>query len=394
MSLLWNANDHLTITTHDGSGQAMHPSVIDFLTEHGVASWAGYRYWMAFTPFPNAYDEHEDPNLVASHDGITWVIPNGLINPLDNLGGLNYNADTDMVYDPVDNVLRIYYRAFLDDGAGNLTLELRLVKVSANMYYTAPVVSILVAPWSQAADKIRSQCIWRESATKWHMWANGGSRPYKLWYLFSTDGLNWGVPQQCFDELGQEPFAAKGYENWHPACKPNYAENRIEFMTVDFINDNLIYSECPMDNPTLITLPLNDIVIGLGEPGKWDAGKLYRSSFTIETKDNDYFYRVWYTGVSESNVWKTGYTEGYLNRVNPDPNVTNVIPLGYLAMMGKHNQIEIPIYKESDFPTSPYKIYFKNQKGVLLLVDVTDVNASKFRVFHKNTVKAIANNVT
>ena len=48
----------LTIPTFDGSGQAVHPSVIDLVQMHGVTSWAGYRYWMLMTPYPYADDTY------------------------------------------------------------------------------------------------------------------------------------------------------------------------------------------------------------------------------------------------------------------------------------------------------------------------------------------------
>jgi len=36
-----------TIPTYDGSGTVVHPSV--YFNPDG---WSGYKYWMAFTPFP------------------------------------------------------------------------------------------------------------------------------------------------------------------------------------------------------------------------------------------------------------------------------------------------------------------------------------------------------
>src|SRR5699024_8293928 len=66
----------LDIPTYEGSGKAVHPSVHAFRIP-----WNGYRFWMAFTPYPNT--QHENPSIVASGDGVNWVVPSGLTNPID-----------------------------------------------------------------------------------------------------------------------------------------------------------------------------------------------------------------------------------------------------------------------------------------------------------------------
>lgn len=72
------------IPTVDGSGECTHPSVIDSVSILG-SPWHGYRYWMAFTPYPGNDDRRfrlENPSVVASHDGIEWIVPEGVANPL------------------------------------------------------------------------------------------------------------------------------------------------------------------------------------------------------------------------------------------------------------------------------------------------------------------------
>lgn len=83
--------ERLTIPTHDGSGEAIHPSLVQV-----PGGFAGYEYWMACTPYPGWNDEHEDPNILTSHDGITWVVPDGLTNPIDDAPGTpdRHNSDT------------------------------------------------------------------------------------------------------------------------------------------------------------------------------------------------------------------------------------------------------------------------------------------------------------
>jgi hypothetical protein len=55
----------------------------------------------------------ENPSIVPSHDGITWVTSNGLINPVvptpSGLAG-GYNSNPHLVADPNEKTLHLVYR--------------------------------------------------------------------------------------------------------------------------------------------------------------------------------------------------------------------------------------------------------------------------------------------
>lgn len=59
---------------------------------------------------PYAYNESslENPSILVSHDGINWATPNGLINPIDRVGGAAYHSDTDLILH--DGTLYCFYR--------------------------------------------------------------------------------------------------------------------------------------------------------------------------------------------------------------------------------------------------------------------------------------------
>lgn len=93
--------------TYDGSGQAIHPSVYDA----GVGNtWNGHRYWMAMTPYPNNNADLENPSILASDDGNTWVVPDGLTNPVipHPAGTGGFNSDPELVM--VGSTLYMIYR--------------------------------------------------------------------------------------------------------------------------------------------------------------------------------------------------------------------------------------------------------------------------------------------
>lgn len=104
------AGTRLSVPTHvtPAGGQATHCSVV-----YAPDGWNGYAYWMAVTPYPAGNDQAEDPNIVASHDGVTWVVPSGLSNPIDDQPGSPgpFNSDVDLKFGP-DNTLYLFWRTF------------------------------------------------------------------------------------------------------------------------------------------------------------------------------------------------------------------------------------------------------------------------------------------
>ena len=102
-----DVGQRMTIPTHitPAGGQTTHPSALFF-----PEKWNGYRYWMAHTPYPAGNDDHEDPNLAVSNDGITWVNAPGVPQPLDDADGTpEYNSDVDLVMGP-DDTMYLFWR--------------------------------------------------------------------------------------------------------------------------------------------------------------------------------------------------------------------------------------------------------------------------------------------
>jgi len=283
-----NAANPLTITTYDGSGQATHPSVLDFGSD-----WNGYRYWMAMTPYPAGDDTKENPSILASADGDTWVIPPGLTNPITGTPtGAWYYSDPDLIYangylyciyrsseGGTDN---FYFRKSADgvtwsDQASLFSVGLATALSPAIVYdgtqYVMYTIDSQVAPGTQRTLQRRTapspegtwssvtNCtyigaaagvgsgIWHidviKTATGYHAVAStapgaGGV----LWFLTSVDGLTWWVS---------------------------------------------------LSN-----------LLGLGAGAAWDSGMLYRSSMTAVGTG----YSLWYaaTNGDDGATWGIGRT--------------------------------------------------------------------------------------
>jgi len=318
-NVLNNATSPLLTPTHDGSGQGMHPSIIDFLQEYNIPSWNGYRYWMAMTPYPYGNAIFEDPNLLASNDGINWVVPPGITNPLITNPDSCHTADPDMIYNPVTNELWIYHY-FTDYHKTDGYSCLNLIRINNLLQISGPV-SVTPHTGSATDTTLLSPCIWHEDSDKWHMWAVF-LNTQNIVYASSTNGINWSNFQLCTDTNGEYPFKHLdiGYKAWHISCKPNYNEHRIEFLVCARtynsglpISDTeyLIYGDVSMDSLQVFRTPIQDAILSISS-SRWDNHALYRSTFVRYIVGCEYYYKIWYSANNCLYSWHIGLTEGFL----------------------------------------------------------------------------------
>lgn len=110
-----NAEIAMDFYNYLGNTENIHPKVLYF--ENG---WNGYSYWMAYTPYPQGSVAAENPCIAASNDGINWVTPYGLTNPLFNNFKDGYNSDTHLVYRESDDVIECWWRPFIESKTADL----------------------------------------------------------------------------------------------------------------------------------------------------------------------------------------------------------------------------------------------------------------------------------
>lgn len=258
----------------------------------------GYTHWMAFTPYPS--DEHENPSIVASSDGITWVVPAGLTNPLDPIAGdppmVNgslYNSDTELVH--VDGTLYLIWRRY-DNGRGIFYL-----RASTNGVTWTPRQIIFdgrttgegaVSPFIEhipAGDGTPEQ---------WRMWYGEG---FKL-YLRTAPAITgpWSARQLC-TVLGFEPRRTL----WHFDAIPHDGILIGLFTaTVDGATNvaGTLYIAASRDGTTWAIGPalVQAWPISPGWPEHWDSSIIYRCTGVV---DGDHL-RIWYSAMP-----KIGYTE-------------------------------------------------------------------------------------
>jgi len=134
----------------------VHPSLLYF-----KRGWNGYRYWMAFTPYPGSDSQYENPSVVASNDLQTWVAP--AINPLVQKpsGASNYNADPHLFMSADNAVMYLAFRERIIGGNNNV----KMMHTSDGVNWTQPVTIISGA---QGSVDYGSPSIWW-NGTGWTM---------------------------------------------------------------------------------------------------------------------------------------------------------------------------------------------------------------------------------
>lgn len=280
----------LTTPTYDGSGQAMHPSVLKF-----GSTWNGYLYWMAMTPYPGSNDNYENPSILVSNDGTTWSVPYGLTNPVVPAPAdlANWNADPHLVYNPDTDELWMYYRTSY---AVAQQSTLSITKSSDGVSWSSPAVLIT---WPYASD-VASPAIIRMASNDWRMWAVSNIT-FKIQYWYSTDGETWAASPDGTTNI---------HEGWHIDVIYDVADSKFYMLNADkkvspWANI-LWYESDDGESWSGYSVPL--IAKGGDTSGTWDE-RLYRASL-IKAGDD---IEVFYSAFDSSSVWHTGRITGSIS---------------------------------------------------------------------------------
>lgn len=184
--LIANATGKLSILSPYNHYENIHPKVLHFSN-----GWNGFKYWMAYTPYKRGDIKEENPCIAVSNDGVDWITPSGLTNPVDDWSGLvtQYNNDTHLVFRGDLNRLELWYRT-ADEGNYRAYLKR---KTSTNgiewsetefLYTGAVELDDHISPAViYENEKYKMLSVYRKSG----IWTVN--------YRESTDAKNWSVRQ-------------------------------------------------------------------------------------------------------------------------------------------------------------------------------------------------------
>ncbi|MEU1240033.1 hypothetical protein ABZ388_06710 [Micromonospora parva] len=279
----------LAIPTPDppsSDGQPVHPSVV--YVEDG---WGGYRYWMAFTPYAGGSDQYEDPCIVASNDGSSWVVPTGLTNPLDNApGGVTYNSDTYLVLD--GTTMRLLWRLFDDTNVG--AEESLWMRTSTDG--VAWTTKVKVYESNKTVRRLVSPSFVKDGAGTWHMFAvDIKPSPTQVVHLTASAITGtWSAPTVC-----TMPMRA-GKQAWHLHVQ------RVGDQYVALVNDTLEGGTGARDGDLLLATSDDGVLWAVGavpvipRVGVYHTD-LYQASFVADPFGIDVWYSARVTG--SPSVW-------------------------------------------------------------------------------------------
>ena len=297
-----NAGAAQTTPTSDGSGQCVHPSILYF-----PEGWNGYKYWMAMTPFPGNDDNLETPEILACDDGVNWVVPAGLTNPIVARDVAAPNTDSFLFYNEATDELWCYYRK--TDVA---TYDRIYLKKSVDgIEWGGTGLGTLVLDMALAAAL--SPAVIKVGAT-YHMWyVDRTTAPNAIKYRTSVDGETWGV-EGTINLYGDMPWfsVANDWMPWHLEVRWINEYNEY-WMPLTLTNaevgwgtDNQLMFLRSTDGINWYLHP--NIILSPSAAG-WDSSRSYKATFILDGST----LKIWYSGCEGTPVWGVGYTEATLD---------------------------------------------------------------------------------
>jgi hypothetical protein len=212
-SYMPGTDDTLIITTYDGDANVAHPSMV-FID----SGWNGYRYWLAFTPYPA--EARENPSILASNDGIIWVVPPGTTNPVVGPpSGSDFYSDVELVFRDDESRMYLFYR--FEDGASSTSQHLyKICDDGANWINE----TMFISNNAGASPTI----VFKDSV--WHMWdidytTNLATQdPFYLIYRTSPSLAGFELAKEYRCVLNNTPA---GKHIWHIEIRWNRAEDQF-----------------------------------------------------------------------------------------------------------------------------------------------------------------------
>lgn len=290
----YNVGTPAITPTYDGSGQTVHPSVIDF-ENHGMTDWQGYRYWMAVTPYPLGQAGYENPSILASHDGYTWHVPGGMSNPIETgTGASDYNSDTELAWDAANARAVVFWRRVTG------TSERLRAAWSTDGTNWTPVGDVFTVD-AGTTTALLSPSVVQVGPSDWRMVAIGAAPDLSTLRTASSPLGPWSAPQTV--TFTGAPVAVTN--PWHfgmvavGGVLHGLLDLRDGYGIVCCTSTNGV--AWAVANPGISSEPIRN-----RGGGTWDSLP-YRAA--LQPHENGTHMRVWYSATASGGKWNTGYTQ-------------------------------------------------------------------------------------
>lgn len=291
-----NALFPLMIPTYDGSGEAAHPSVLYFTNR-----WNNYCYWMAFTPYRGTNEKYENPSVVVSNDGIHWVQPKELTNPIVRKPEDGHLSDPNLFFD-FHNRLSMFYRKRyrLDNGRGYDEI---FAVYSKDGIHWSPPKSVLVGDQEKGAAQLLSPAM-ALHLNKYYLYTvNYNKKIIQLRISDNLEGL-WSNP---IDILLIKNLP-DNITPWHI----NVVKHQADFEFVIVMKDkkglepNSLHYGRSNDGKSILLY--NKPILCPSKIG-WDNEIIYQGSLvpSTDSKSLDSYF-LYYSARGKNKIWSIGRT--------------------------------------------------------------------------------------
>lgn len=291
-----DVNEWITIPTYDRSNESTHPKVLYF--DEPVN---GYKYWLVSTPYPNNTAFYENPSIVVSNDGIHFIEPEGLKNPISGYPSSywdnSYYSDPFLLYD--DDHFELFYRKTLSYHNG--------VYKNNGFNYIYMRTSNNGIDWSEeklVLDNDPDEAYMSISVVK-------KGKIYKIWYVNYDNKVKYvsSFNLEEFSDPIDVTFNNFGKKIWHGEMQ--YINNK--FVYIFMIKYKLFYSESTdgliFSTPKLINTDLKELY-GV-------SNNIYKSTYIINDNNIELYipYRV-YSDYAGRHIWKMRHIKTEINKFN------------------------------------------------------------------------------
>lgn len=273
-----------------GKDQPTHPSIVSFDDK-----WNGHKYWMTYTPYPEANGEEENPCIAVSNDLYKWETPVGMVNPIaDNEEtGCAELKDSHILYRDDLNRIEVWYLGRISKNIGGDDTSLTLLRKYSYDGITWSNYEIM-----DYVSYLSPTVFW--DGEKYKMWSIGFDT-YETTGTFvyqeSLDGTSWTKPQLC--SIGRQN---KQLELWHGSVFYDETSSKYLFVYIPTSADSQSIELCTSEDGINFSESIS--VVNNDDSSPWN--RFYRPTIMVE----DNIYHLLYGVITEDNKWYISYSKG------------------------------------------------------------------------------------
>jgi hypothetical protein len=251
---------------------------------------------MAITPYQNSNDALENPSILASADGDTWVVPDGLTNPIAPYPGAGHLYDTDLLM--VGDTLHCIYCEIQATG-GNETETIH-EKHSTDGISWSEEADLVTVTYPAGESLMLSPALHYDGST-FYMWTVDNTRSPAVIQRRTAAALTgpWSDPVDCTVTVntGSPPT-----DIWH--INVTRAAGRYWMVaSLGTATGGALRLVVSTDGLSWLMASSNTLA---GAPGTWDV-RPYRGSIAYNGTDFDLWYGS--NDGATPRAWRIGRTK-------------------------------------------------------------------------------------